>query len=545
VTGYGRAFIRNHLSHAGFWTRYESKLWLRVELRRKPHTGIASGEGAIAELEVHAGLPYGLTRRELEVLTLISGGLSNPEIGARLVTSRSTVSTHVENILRKLGQATRSGAAALALDQKLCCLPIPGGEVGFEDLSLGKLEGGIRLRRTAERGRPVERRPLTLGLVVPTEEVAGPERLAALNGTELAIAQINAHGGLGGRALAVDAVEVDVGEVEAIRAGLRELVERDADAVAFPYTYVEHPSMFEEVIAYGCPVLSAHSTEMLVRRVSQEPRAYRHFFSLIPTEIHYGTRFLTTLRDLKDSGAWIAPNDRILWIETPQAGGSLAQDDTMELARELGWEVEPPITVPLHEVDWEPVIARIVDRQPAAVMLGHFSPREAAAFSRRFVEVRPRTLLYSIFAPSFPEYHEIAGEAAEGVLWATASGTYGDPIGELFHRQYIGHFDQHPGRSMAGVCYDTVGLIASAWSQVENPRTFDAVAEALRRTTYRGVCGVYAPRGARNISQSFPDDTLDPSVSQAHLTFQIQDGFSRVIAPATYAESSFRAPPWF
>jgi branched-chain amino acid transport system substrate-binding protein len=544
VIKYARSFVRNRLSHAGFWTRHEERDWMRVELRRKPHTGLDPEESAIVELEVHTAPPYGLTRRELEVLTLISGGLSNPEIAERLVTSRSTVSTHVENILRKLGQSTRSGAAALALDQKLCCLPIPGGSAGFEDLSLGKLEEAGRHPPAAERRR-IERRPLTLGLVLPTADLAEAERNAALNGSKLAVSQINAHGGLGGRALTIDHVEVDIGTVASIRAGLSELVERDADAVAFPWAFVEHESLFEEVIDYGCPVLSALSDEKQASRVRHEPDTYHRFFNVVPTEIHYGTRFFTTLQDLKEAGDWLPTNNRIAWIETPLAGGSLTQAGTMDLAEKLGWEVEAPLRVPLRAVDWEPIVSHLRDREPGAVMLGHFSPREAASFSRRFMEAAPRTLLHAIYAPSFPEYLELAGDAAEGILWAAAAGSYGDMIGNLFRHQYVRHFEEDPGRSLAGISYDTVGLIASAWSTVENPRTFDAVADALHRATYRGVCGVYAPRGDRHISQSFPDETLDPSVSQAHLTFQIQGGVSRVISPATYAESVFRSPPWF
>jgi len=55
-----------------------------------------------------------LTRRETEVLRLVATGLSNREIASSLVVSEHTVHRHVANILRKLAQPSRAGAAAHA-----------------------------------------------------------------------------------------------------------------------------------------------------------------------------------------------------------------------------------------------------------------------------------------------------------------------------------------------------------------------------------------------------------------------------------------------
>jgi DNA-binding CsgD family transcriptional regulator len=59
--------------------------------------------------------PRGLTKREQEILELLSDGQSNEEIATSLFISVRTVEHHVSAILAKLGAATRKGAAEEAI----------------------------------------------------------------------------------------------------------------------------------------------------------------------------------------------------------------------------------------------------------------------------------------------------------------------------------------------------------------------------------------------------------------------------------------------
>lgn len=56
----------------------------------------------------------GLTGRQLEILRLLSAGLTNAEIAARLVLSVRTVDHHVSAVLQKLGVSSRAEAAVVA-----------------------------------------------------------------------------------------------------------------------------------------------------------------------------------------------------------------------------------------------------------------------------------------------------------------------------------------------------------------------------------------------------------------------------------------------
>jgi HD-GYP domain-containing protein (c-di-GMP phosphodiesterase class II)/DNA-binding CsgD family transcriptional regulator len=95
-------------------------------LEAEARAGRLDADAAAAVIEA-AGLPHGtrrarpadLTERQVEVLRLVSLGLSNAEIAERLVLSRRTVEHHVQDIYLKIGASTRAGAAMFAMQHGL------------------------------------------------------------------------------------------------------------------------------------------------------------------------------------------------------------------------------------------------------------------------------------------------------------------------------------------------------------------------------------------------------------------------------------------
>lgn len=60
-----------------------------------------------------------LSRRECEVLNLVSAGLGNREIASRLCVSEHTVKTHLKKLFRKLAVENRTAAVARARELNL------------------------------------------------------------------------------------------------------------------------------------------------------------------------------------------------------------------------------------------------------------------------------------------------------------------------------------------------------------------------------------------------------------------------------------------
>ena len=61
----------------------------------------------------------GLTARELEILQLIAGGLSNREIAEKLFVSENTVKTHSSRVFDKLSAKRRTQAVQIAKELQL------------------------------------------------------------------------------------------------------------------------------------------------------------------------------------------------------------------------------------------------------------------------------------------------------------------------------------------------------------------------------------------------------------------------------------------
>ena len=98
-----------------------------------------------------------LSRREREVLELLSAGCSNKEIARRLDISPRTVEIHRGNMMTKLGAGHAADAVRLWIDAQLD-IPVLPAVAGEPHDGREGIAGRIGERRANERGHPAQRR---------------------------------------------------------------------------------------------------------------------------------------------------------------------------------------------------------------------------------------------------------------------------------------------------------------------------------------------------------------------------------------------------
>jgi branched-chain amino acid transport system substrate-binding protein len=541
-------FLEAGLLEARFVWNLSGRTWLCATLRRRERH-----ETAMAEAELTGSVepsPHGLTRRELEVLTLVAAGLTNREVARLLVTSPRTISSHVAHILKKLRLPTRTAAAAVAVEQGLLVLPFPG----LQDDSCPRSDIGVALIASVVRGDPAApnrasrpRRfrpaPILVGSVFPAHGPADADGVEMRNGSSLAIREANARGGIRGRPIQHLTVDANISDPVAAKAAVQALIENEVDAITTGY-FFSGSAILESVAGYGAPFLHGQTAESYVDFVRQDPSRNGNIFQVCPSETHYGVGFLRFLSKLCATDAWLPASRDIVLIQTAVSGGAIATPATLEYAEREDWKIANVIEIPPSSVDWTEVVDEVHKVDPAAIMVASFVPEELASFQRAFVDEPTDALVYAIYAPSIPSFLQHAGRAAEGLLWSTVSGTYGDAIGRTFAARYQHAFSRKPGRGHAGIAYDEIQLLLRAWAEVDNPRDFGQVAARLRGNTHRGVNGSYCFDTQGQCGLSYPDAVLDPSLGQAHLVLQVRDGSHQVLDPAPYIEGEFTPPPW-
>jgi len=240
------------------------------------------------------------------------------------------------------------------------------------------------------------------------------------NGAQLAIDEINAAGGVGGRMLKLVALDTDLVSPEKIQQNYQKLADQKVDAVINGYLLAWDAAM-DAAASYGAPFLNASTSQAQCDKISSDPK-YSCIFQVDPPETWYGRGFPSFLNNLIAEGSYKPRNKKIFIVEGNVPYSQVISKVTQEQAPKDGWEiagVEPMGAGAM--TDWGPILAKVKAADAAVVMNTHYLPSELATFTKGFAADPTDSLLYVQYGASVPEYLELAGDSANGAVWAITS----------------------------------------------------------------------------------------------------------------------------
>jgi branched-chain amino acid transport system substrate-binding protein len=389
--------------------------------------------------------------------------------------------------------------------------------------------------------------PIVIGLPIAQSGPAGvADHADYLKGAQLAAKEINAAGGVGGRQIELKVFDIDIMTPEGTQATFRKMADAKVQAIASPFVLIPTPAM-EAVSRYKAPYLHGNTQQASLDLVKANPAKYGHIFQIDPPETFYGAGFPAFLEQLKAGGAWKPVNNKVHIVREQIAYTQTISKATEAALKGTGFELAKVTDIQFPVQDWGPVLQDIRRTGAGVVMVNHWVAAELAAFARQFAaNPLPGALVYLQYGPSQPEFLNLAGKAAEGFIWGTVYGVYADKQGQAFREAYRKAYLPNGGVMglvYTGGGYDTVKLLAHVWKGVD-ANNFDAVTAALRKTSYRGVNGLYRFDNPQQAPRHFPLEVKDPEQGMAHLFFQVQGGEHKIIAPGALKESNFRPAPW-
>ena len=365
------------------------------------------------------------------------------------------------------------------------------------------------------------------------------------NGLVMAVNEINEMGGLLGRRLKY--IEIDDGnsQTDEITTAFERAIEVEKPDVIFSGYHLATGPEFDIVADAGVLYYNVNTQKAWTDRYQKNPDKYWSIFQCDPNDEWYGGGFALWLEELTKTGRFNPKFGRTTGI---LAGNdpydSFIAQNFEEKITALGWNVTTKESFTVGNVaNWGPLLSKVRDNPPSVLFTTTYNPADNAAMAKQWAANPLPTLVYQQYGPSVPEYLDLAGKSANGIIWATVLGLLPDQIGNDFRKRYQAKFKNLPGWANAGGVYDEVWLWAKAVALAGDPKDYKKIAAITERSIHRGVTGGIS--FVNHAGQCYPSQTNDPSLGQAHIIVQIQDGAHKVISPHPYTTSEFQLPPWF
>jgi ABC-type branched-subunit amino acid transport system substrate-binding protein len=376
-------------------------------------------------------------------------------------------------------------------------------------------------------------KPIKIGVPLPLSGPYAHDGLIGKQSVIFATEDINAKGGVLGRKLELHYYDVEDVMPEKVMASAQDLVMgKGVDLVVT--SWVDYGV---DVKAYGrfdVPYFAGAASSLSIEAYQENPKKYWNFFQYFSTEEEYSRQGWAKMMTIP----YTYPNKKVYIINEDDHWSHVIADEYEMLAKKDGWEIVGKDTVSVGNVEWGGILTKIRSTNPAIIMMITLSPTAEAAFLTQFHKAPTQSLIHMPYCPSAPEFIQLGGKYAEGVLWNTLLGILPGPEADAFKEKFIKRFGAETwGISYPAGIWDMMHFWVDAVNKVGKVDDYKAIADYLSKTPYKGLCGTYV----------YPEKTNTIISGDEYIPapfFQVQNGKDVQLYPKNWKQGDFIVPSW-
>lgn len=316
-----------------------------------------------------------------------------------------------------------------------------------------------------------------IGAILPLTGDAASWGEAGKEGIELAVSEINSKGGINGRKL------------EIIYEDTQANPEKGASAMLKLATIDKVPAVVGDIVSattLAAAPIAEKNKVVLLSPTASAPKithAGKYIFRIWPSDLTEGTAIANFAA--KDLGL---KRVAILYIQNDYGIG--LRDVFKKVFTQLGGKIIEAVAYKPDETNFRAHLTKIVKKSPEAIYLVSYY-KDAALVLKQAKELKITTQFLGTTAVEEPKLIEIAGEAAEGLIYPISSGydpKSQDKVVQEFNKRFKEKYGKAPGFVQAQ-CYDALKILAYVISK--GNYTGEAIQKALEGLKdYHGVTGV-------------------------------------------------------
>jgi branched-chain amino acid transport system substrate-binding protein len=330
---------------------------------------------------------------------------------------------------------------------------------------------------------------------------------------------------------------------ELIMSGMKKLIEQDKVALVTT-GYLGGVADIKAMAPYDVPYIHSDTSHLAAKAVMENPKEYWNIFQVSPEE---SEAYRDGLYDLILNTPWKHPNKKIAIITMDRAYNRIILDANLDSLKEEvlkvspGWEVVINEMTPTGTTEWGPVLSKIRKENPSVILFNNHVITDEASFMKQFLRNPTQSVIGMIYGPQNPDFFQLAGSDAEGVLWTGGGNavTMSTKEGKKLNEDFKKVTGIEPPPALCLLVWGGIRIWADSVRAVGDERKYFEICKYMkgRIWTFNEIIANY-------VFDQHTNTVLVGDRLFVKPLNQIQGGKSIIISPKIHATGTFKLPPW-